>query len=120
MPREPRLPFASAKLVVLTKPARFCGKSWSKDLIARYCPATKTAALLVNKEYYLRTREIYHFQYVAGIYGTHLQHINGMARGFEALPPRNQAERFEKERRWSLQGALSGGSLPGKRLEDRG
>lgn len=103
------LPFAPAKLVVLTKPTRFCGKSWSKGLLARYCPTTKTMALLVNKDYYLLTREIFHLQYVAGLYGNHLQHINGIAGGFNALPHRNEAERFEKERRWSLQtGCLAG------------
>ncbi|MFF3444747.1 hypothetical protein [Streptosporangium sp. NPDC002721] len=118
--KRARLPFAPARLVVLTKPARFCGKSWSKDLIARYCPATKTAAILVNDKYYLRTREIYHFQHVAGIYGTHLQHVNGMERGFEALPSRNQAERFEKERRWSLQARCLGGVFLGSVWETAG
>ncbi|WP_245878270.1 IS110 family transposase [Streptosporangium subroseum] len=42
-------------------------------------------------------------KYVAALYGNHLQHVTGIAGGFSALPHRNEAERSEKERRWSLQ-----------------
>lgn len=111
--KRARLPFAPAKLVVLTKPTRFCGTNWVKGIIAHYCSATKTMAIVVNKGYYLRTREIYHFQHVATLYGNHLQHINGIAGGFSALPHRNEAEYFEKERRWSLQARCLAGVFLG-------
>ncbi|MFI6796070.1 hypothetical protein [Streptosporangium canum] len=111
--KHAKLPFAPAKLVVLTEPAPFCGKEWKQGFLSTYCAGTKTAAVLVNDEYYLRTREIYHFTYITALYGAHLQHTTGIARGFGALPYKNKAENFERERRWMLQGSCLSGVFLG-------
>ncbi|WP_329090417.1 hypothetical protein [Streptosporangium sp. NBC_01469] len=111
--KRAKLPFASAKLVVLTKPARFCGQKWKKGVNARHCYATRTSAILVGEDYYLRTRVIYHFQYVAGMYGRHLQSLTGITNGHVALSYKSQAERLEQARRGILQADCLGGVFLG-------
>ncbi|WP_433373440.1 hypothetical protein [Streptosporangium sp. CA-115845] len=111
--KRAKLPFAPAKLVVLTKQTQFCGKKWHKDINSRYCSATKTMAILVDEDYYLPTREIYHFHYVARLYGNHLQFLTGITDAYGALPSKNQAERFERVRRWALQADCLGGVFLG-------
>ncbi|MDP9848634.1 hypothetical protein [Streptosporangium lutulentum] len=106
--KRAELPFTSVKLVVYTKPTRFCGRNLKKGLYSYYCPATKTAAILADKEYYLATRVIYHFQFTAGLYSQHLQHITGITAGFSEAPYNGESELLEQNRRWSLQSGCLG------------
>jgi uncharacterized protein len=109
--KRAKLPFTPAKLVVFTKPTRFCGEVLKEG--SHFCFATKTGAVFVDKDYYLRTRVIYHFQYVAALYGRHLQYLTGIVDGFDEAPYGSEAERLEKERRWSLQGDCLAGVFLG-------
>ncbi|MGJ6966402.1 hypothetical protein ACSDR0_31275 [Streptosporangium sp. G11] len=111
--KRAKLPFAPAKLVVLSKPKQFCGKKWQKNINARYCFTTRTMAILVDEDYYLRTRVIYHFQYIAGLYGRHLQSLTGIANGHGALSYKSETERLEQARRGTLQADCLGGVFLG-------
>ncbi|MGW4642421.1 hypothetical protein ACWEN6_28165 [Sphaerisporangium sp. NPDC004334] len=110
--RKAGLPFAPAKLVVLTKGARFCGDAWDKDQAGSYCDGTSTGAVLTDKDY-LRTREIFHFQLVAGVYAYHLQRLTGIGKAFEAIPYSSKAELNEQFRRYSLQSKCLAGIFLG-------
>ncbi|SNS47240.1 Predicted metalloprotease [Streptosporangium subroseum] len=106
--KRAKLPFTPAKLVVITKPTRFCGKSVKDARDSAYCRATKTAAMVVDKKYYLGIREIYPFQSVSELYGEHLQHIIGITDSARETPYDSEAESLEQNRRWSLQGDCLG------------
>ncbi|MBG0814224.1 hypothetical protein [Planomonospora sp. ID82291] len=107
------LRFEPARLVVLTKPARFCDSDWEKGTHSSYCAETKTAVVLVDKKYYLRTREIYHVQFVAGLHSRHLQELTGIAAAFDALPSGGKSELSEQYRRYSLQQDCLAGAFLG-------
>ncbi|MEU4404560.1 hypothetical protein AB0F88_08545 [Streptosporangium sp. NPDC023963] len=54
-----------------------------------------------------------HFQYVAGLYGRHLQALTGIVNGHSSLPYKSQAESLEQARRATLQADCLGGVFLG-------
>ncbi|MFC6083207.1 neutral zinc metallopeptidase [Sphaerisporangium aureirubrum] len=106
------LDFKPAKLTVITKGRRFCGDKWEKTQAASYCEENSTAAILADK-YYLKVREIYHFQLAASLYGRHVQELTGIGDGFQTVDYSTRPELNELYRRYSLQAYCLGGVFLG-------
>nr|WP_062338095.1 neutral zinc metallopeptidase [Herbidospora sakaeratensis] len=81
--------YRKPKVSLLSKdPARFCGYKWPKSSFSDYCESSRTLVLVLDKTLLnLQPWDLYIFNHVASLYGTHVQVLTGIDDAMrEAIP----------------------------------
>ncbi|WP_162795813.1 neutral zinc metallopeptidase [Nonomuraea lactucae] len=107
------LRFAKARVGFITKPRRFCGHSWDKNVAAMYCDTDRRFLVLLDDEMLANPGDLFLFKVVAHEYGHHVQQVTGMARAFQRYPYKGKSELNEQIRRSELQAECLAGAFMG-------